>query len=183
LKAFTILLLLVIAVGAQASHRSAVQVTQPIGGTANDVLLCQVLYVGYYDARKPFAAVSLTASANHIPTDLGITNLNLASTMGITVEVPGVNNPNATAYPSSDTLGVLVHVPELVPDQDPTLRELVVHATRQCVLENAKRYWPRIRFVRLAVEGDESFSGLGGLFPLADVIEHVSPRSGWGRIK
>ena len=58
------------------------------------------------------------------------------------------------------------------------IRDLIVRSTKQCVLENARRYWPRLKYVVLRVTGDPEFSNLSGNFPLERITAHVAVRLG-----
>ena len=172
-----------------ASERAAVQVTQPIGGTANEVVLGQVLYVDFFDSFERYRSVRLTASENAVKTDRGAQNLNVAFDFGIKIQILGIKQTSFAemiqAFAARETLQVEMALPPRGKPSDyfEPIRELIVHATKQCVLENAKRYSPPLKYVSLQVTGDPEFAKLSGVYSLENIPAHLPARSGWGRIR
>lgn len=180
------LLLALLASSARASELSAVQVTQLVGGTGEGPLIAQVLYLGYFTVVNPYAAVWLTARENMLAVDRGkqfIENHNIAHELGIRIEIRGVQfetlDEAIASYARRETLEVTMGVPPAEePDRPGSARERERHTrgVLECLLENARRYWPRVRHVSLTVTGDPAFSSLSGEYPLEHVPEPTKIR-------
>jgi hypothetical protein len=173
---FACMCVVITAARASANERVLVQVTQPVQGSGAGVLLADVCYVDWFNLElDSWPSVRLTTAANSIITDHGPQNLNVANALGFTVSLPGSPSvdPSKPQGLRGDTLDVNLAIPGLSERARPGFHG-IAEATLECVLVNARRYWPRLRFVHVLMTGNDEFAQLSGTHSL----ESIQPRSG-----
>lgn len=178
---YGLMLILAAAVPTRASERVLAEVTQPVEGSGEGVLLANVSYVDWFSiGLDPWPSVRLTTAANSILTDRGAQNLNVANTLGIKTSLGGPlsADPSKPQGLRGDTLDVILSVPESPPARGSTQKSMdaVVGATLECVLMNARRYWPRLRYVSVLVNGNDAYAKLSGPYSLESIETQSTPR-------
>jgi hypothetical protein len=144
-------------------------------------------YVGFSDFWNYPAEVVYTASQSIIAGE----DRNAASLLGIRISlVPRSDAPLSTSEDFrdhgvfGDTLRVVMDLTDLDPSFPGRERirgaistwDVVVAKTVDCILLNARRSWPRVRFVDLAVLGPSEYTRLAGTHSLAEVPQPASFR-------
>ena len=182
--------MLLLARQAESSERSCLPISQPITGTGAGIEIIQVPYIDFFNTwLSPATPVVLTVAENHLHTNQGTENLNMANLLGLTVTpLPGSAEPDkyGDRFPGlyGDTLKVYLRVPldaemkheEVMGRQYAKYSpELTVPATIACMKENARRMWPRVRYLEILVQGNEPYVPQGGIFALASVVNSPWP--------
>ncbi len=166
-------------VTASASERGLAQVTQPVEGSGAGILLADVCYLDWFNELDPWPSVRLTTAANSILTDRGQQNLNVANALGFKVSVGGLASvdPSKPQGMRGDTLDVNLLIPDH-PQGEPTRSDFdgIAAATLECVQVNARRYWPRLRFVQVLVTGDAKLAYLSATYSLESIQPRSAPR-------
>jgi len=189
------LLILNLPGSAFGTDRVVLPVSQPLEDSGNTAVIAQVLYVDFFNTwQDPATPVVLTAAENHLTTKSGVENLNLANLLGITV-VPLPGSPDIEHRGETflglygDTLAVYVRVP---PDSEMEfienmgrryaryVPEVTVPATITCLKENARRLWPRVRYLKVMMQGNAAYLHQGGVFSLVNVVASPWPHD-WRR--
>jgi len=166
---------------ANASERVLAEVTQPIGGSGEGILLANVSYVDWFNRElDPWPSVRLTTAPNSILTERGAQDLNRASELGVKVSLRGApsGDPSRPQGLRGDTLEVSLAVPALTngaPGSRELLRQVAV-ATLQCILVNASRYSPRLQFVDVQCSDNAEYADLSGIYPLESIPRPWTPR-------
>lgn len=166
-----------LAATANASERMLVEVTQPVEGSGAGLLLADVCYLDWFNSElDPWPSIRLTTAANSIVTDRGNQNLNVANALGFGVSLGGT--PSVDPHKPQGLHGDTLDVNLVVPGQRNGARtrpdiDAVAAATLECLLVNARRYWPRLRFVHVLVTGNDKLAQL----PATHSLESIQPRS------
>ena len=154
-------LALVVSGRLEAAEESAVQVAQPIW-TENGIVVSPVTYILWLGSPAPGIEVAWTAKTNLIEREGDSTpsNRNAAALYGVDIRIKP--NPKWKDWPRdfADTLQVVLELSGLAErDSSKYLpEEWVVKATVECILVNAGRSRPPVKFVDLEVEGRPEYN-------------------------
>ena len=181
--AWAVALILVTAWRAWAVVENPVEVSQPSGDE-----IITTTYFNWEQVGYP-VEVALTAVPNTVTCFGKPENRNEASKRGIRVVlVPGPGHLDVNAYDEmrglgmrGDTVDVVLELTNAAPmaagPSDSLLSALamqmdfdhLVEQTFSCILLNARRRWPELRFVSLEVRGSGRYPRLNGVHALAAV--------------
>ena len=163
---------------ADASIIATVPVAQPIFAAEAGIVISTVTLQGHWPAQlERDLEVRLTVAPSFVlnaTQPLHASNANAAAYFGLRVELPKLDWERH----SPETLSVALIVPDSAGSQwpDPEMRsewqfygDWVVMHTAQCILINARRRWPEVRYVRLELPGARRWKKLAGLHSLANV--------------
>jgi len=160
-----------------------IQVSQPVVVDDSTVVIAPVLYEDFVGADDPVLRhVSFTIAPNHIPGYIHPPNRNAAAILGIALGLPRTRICR-TEFPLGDTLAVDIDVSAAFDSTSgrqvhpywASLGNSAVVQTAQCVLINARRNWPTVQYVRIAIRGSETYRELEGLYPLERVEVPYTP--------
>ena len=136
-------------------------VIQPLLLLDGELVLRPMTYIPTVGELLPGDELRFTCAANRVETQSGFENRNVANLMGFRVVVDC--NPLNSLRPAGtggcqygDTLRVVLHVPNAVPDTLCRAMRLPVDtalvATLECLIANVQR-WPSLRYLTVNVAG------------------------------
>jgi hypothetical protein len=153
-----------------ASEEVAVQVAQPIW-TENGIIISSVTYIRWLGSPEPGIEVAWTARPDLVERegDAKPSNRNAAALCGIEVRTRPKAKWKDWPREFADTLGVVLDLSRLA--QRGSSRnhpeKQVVEATVDCILINAGRSRPAVKFVALEVEGVAKYGSLARIYPVS----------------
>jgi hypothetical protein len=147
----------------------ATQSFRPLLVDGPGILLIEVPFIGYASYwDNPGAEVLQTVLPYRVEGDT-VEDRNAASQAGIRFE-PHDGTPDSTGQTCPGLTGVTlrVHVDlgELEPD---SWNDEVVALTLKCGILNARRRWPRVRWLEYSVEGNPAYGAFAGVYSLEAV--------------
>lgn len=154
---------------ATASEEVAIQVAQPIW-TENGIIISSVTYIRWLGSPEPGIEVAWTAKPNLIERegDAKPSNRNAAALCGIEVRTRPKAESKDWPREFADTLGAVLNLSRL--EQRGSSKshgeKKVVDATVDCILINAGRSRPAVKFVALEVEGAAKYSAFTRVYPV-----------------
>lgn len=185
----TLAVLIAAATPALATEEVYLEVAQPMCEGNGGCHVLRVTYVTNRGSAAPGDAIAWTCAANALVVDRGLTpsagaptqveNRNSAHLAGFTIRVtapdqgrwtfvadpngPATRNPDGTGARGhwyADTTEVVLDVSRNAKTYSADYLDDLLRTTVQCILDNASRSLPPIRFVRLAVTGSDRFHDL-----------------------
>ena len=168
---------------ASASEETAIQVAQPIW-TENGIVVSSVTFIRWLGSPEPGIEVACTANPNHIERegDARPSNRNAAALYGIAVRTNTKSKWKDWPREFADTLGVVMDLSGIGQRDSSKLvsEEQVVKATVECILTNASRSRPAIKFIALEVLGAHKFRSLSKVYRVGRASVVGSKRAAGG---